>query len=174
MTTSFICSVCGKEHRGPLMDLAYTHPADYHKIPPRERAERIDFNDDFCVIDKSEYYIRGVLLLRVKETQGTFRWGLWAEVSEEEFFYYRAHWNIPNTEDVLPLSGRLSGGVGPYPDSDQLPVTVNLQPNNQRPLFYVVSSEHPLGYDQRNGITLHDVMTFTAPVLNDAKATVQQ
>ena len=72
---TFICSVCGQEHTGLVMDLAYQRLADMFKIPANERPKRIRITDDLCIIDDAEFYIRGVLALSVPEVGDQFRWG---------------------------------------------------------------------------------------------------
>ena len=146
------------------MDLAYQRPADVFKIPADERPKRIRINDDLCIIDDSEFYIRGVLALPVRELDTPFRWGIWAQVDKEAFDYYQAHWNVPSTDDLTSFPGVLSGGIAVYPDSDQLMVAIHMQPNNQRPVFVVLDHNHALAKAQQLGITLHDVARFAAPV----------
>lgn len=156
----FICSICGQQHPELVMDLAYQRPADVFKVPPDERSERIRINEDLCIIDNTEFYIRGVLALPVPELNDSFRWGVWAQIDQESFDYYCSHWNVSSAEGLQPLSGRLSGGIGAYPGSDQLQISIHLQPNNQRPLFVVEEREHPLAQAQQQSITLHDVELF--------------
>lgn len=161
---TFICKVCGQQHTELLMDLAYQRPADVFKIPVEERPERIRMNDDLCIIDDREFYIRGVLALPVSELDDSFRWGVWAQVDQESFDYYQAHWHISSVAGLMPFSGRLSGGLAAYSESDQLRVSIHLQPNNQRPLFVVEDQDHPLNQAQQQGITLHDVEAFVARI----------
>ncbi|HEY9763136.1 MAG TPA: DUF2199 domain-containing protein [Trichocoleus sp.] len=148
------------------MDLSYQRPADVFKIPANERHQRIRMNEDLCIIDDAEFYVRGVLALPVHEIADSFRWGLWAQVDKESFDYYRAHWNILSTDHLKTLSGLLSGGISAYPNSDQLLVAIHLQANNQRPRFVVLDQKHPLGEAQQGGISLHDVARFVAAVVN--------
>ncbi|WP_190697817.1 MULTISPECIES: DUF2199 domain-containing protein [Cyanophyceae] len=162
----FLCSVCGQYHDNLLMDLAYQRPADVFKVPANERPQRIRVNEDLCIIDDTEFYIRGVLMLPVHELVDSFRWGVWAQVDKEAFDYYHTHWNVPSTDNFRSLYGVLSGGISAYPNSDQLMITIHLQANNQRPLFVVLNQKHPLGEAQRQGISLHDIEKFIAPVVN--------
>jgi len=159
-TTELICPQCGKVHGELPLDLAYRRPADCFKIPEDERGERIRINDDLCVIDGQEFYIRGVLELPIKDTAERFAWGIWARVIEADYERYLELWDVESVEGEAPLEGELSGGVKSYPGSDLLPVTIHLQPNNQRPLFKVKSLTVPLGIDQRDGITMEKVHQF--------------
>jgi hypothetical protein len=161
---SYKCGICGKTHGGLPMDMAYKNPADYFKIPPNERGERIKNNDDVCVIDDSEFYIRGVLPIPVIDFDNDFQWGTWARVEESDFKTYLKYWdgNIP--ENLPALIGYLSGGLKDYPESDMISVEIYLQSGNQRPIFKVLSSENPLGIDQQKGITMEKVHSFVEPL----------
>lgn len=155
--TNFTCATCGKVHEGLPMDLAYKRPADYFKIPEQDRQSRIKLSEDLCSIDDKEFFIRAVLELPVKDNEDNFRWGTWAQISQDDFFKYLRLWDADGVESEPPFKGILSGGVNYYPDTDLMEVKVHLRSKGQRPLFGVVSEEHPLGIDQREGITLHRV-----------------
>jgi hypothetical protein len=162
----FKCGICGKEHNELLLDLGYMHPADFFKIPPAEHGGRIKFNQDVCVIDGTEFYVRGILPLPIKDTAQEFRWGVWARIEKKDFRRYLELWNAEAAAHESPFLGHLSGGLRDYSDSDMLQVQVQLQPGNQRPRFYVVSASHPLGIDQRQGITMQKVHIFIEPMLS--------
>ena len=156
----FTCSVCGQVHPGLPMDLAYQRPADYFKVPAAERARRVKLTSDLCVIDETEFYIRGVLALPVKDSTDEFRWGVWARVEASDFARYVELYDVEVVDDEPPFHGRLSGGIKSYPGSDMLEVTVHLQSGGQRPLFVVVDKAHPLGSDQAEGISMERVHGF--------------
>ncbi len=162
---SYKCNICGKFHDNLPMDISYKNPADYFKVSPNERAKRIQNTEDVCVIDNNEFYIRGVLPLPVIDSNDEFRWGVWARIEEQDFMIYLKYWdgNIP--ENLPALSGRLSGEIKDYPESDMLPVEIYLQSKNQRPIFKVLSAKTPLGIDQEKGITLEKVHSFVEPLL---------
>ena len=147
------------------MDISYKNPADYFKIPPNERAKRVQITEDVCVIDNNEFYIRGVLPLPIIDSNDDFRWGVWARIEKQDFMIYLKYWdgNIP--EKLPALSGHLSGEIKDYPESDMLPVEIYLQSKNQRPIFKVLSAKTPLGIDQEKGITLEKVHSFVEPLL---------
>jgi hypothetical protein len=164
-STSYKCDICGKTHNGLPMDMSHKNPADYFEVPPSEREKRIQKTDDVCVIDDKEFYIRGILPLPVIDSTDEFRWGVWARVEEQDFKTYLKYWdgNIP--ENLLPLSGHLSGGMKDYPESDMLPVEIHLQSGNQRPVFRVLSDKTQLGFDQQKGISMAKVHSFVELLL---------
>lgn len=167
---SYKCPTCGREHDALPMDLAYRRPADYFKIPEGERATRIRIDADLCTIDFREFYIRGVLPLPLRNRSDEFRWGVWARVSEDDFFHYVELWDAEIALNEPPLTGYLSGGIRDYAQSDGLEVKAYLQSKGMRPRFTVVSEEHPLGRDQRSGITMERVHEFVAPFLDELKS----
>ena len=162
--TPFKCGICGQEHDELLLDLGYSYPADFFKIPAAQRGKRVRIDSDLCVIDDAEYYIRGILPLPITDTAEAFRWGVWALIEKNDFRRYLKLWNVAVISEP-PFAGRLSGGLRDYLDSDGLEVRVQLRAGNQRPHFYVVSDSHRLGIDQRRGITMEQVHAFVAPTL---------
>lgn len=162
---TFKCNICGKIHSGLPMDLIYRKPAGYFKIPQDERAARIICNDDICVIDNREFYIRGVLPIPIINSSDEFHWGAWARVDQDDFKTNLEYWdgNIP--ENLPSLHGTLSGGPKDYPESDMIPVEIILQSGNQRPIFIVLPTDNLLYIDQQNGISMEKVHTFVQALL---------
>jgi hypothetical protein len=164
---TFRCETCGKEHGTLPLDLGYDHPADYFRIPEREREQRIIYNGDLCSIDKKEHYARGILALPVKGGDQEFRWGVWARIQAEHLKRYLALWNSDDAAQEPPFPGQLSGGIPIYPNTDGLAVEVKLLVR-MRPRFYVVDSDHSLGIAQRQGVSWDDVHCFLG-VLSDKR-----
>lgn len=148
----FTCGFCGQYHDDMALDIALVRPAEYFTVPEEEREARVFFDPDFCVIDNKVFVIRGVLPLPIQGSEEAFRWGVWAVVSEQDFKRYFELWDAPDAHEEPPFLGRLSGGINSYAESDLLPVKVQLQSDDMRPIFTVISEEHPLGADQRHGI----------------------
>src|SRR5215813_12084819 len=63
-----------------ITDMAYRRPVHYFRVPEADRAKRIYETDDFCVIDRETFVIRGVLKIPITDRPGHyFTWGVWAE-----------------------------------------------------------------------------------------------
>lgn len=167
--TGFRCGVCGKLHDHLPLDIGYRRPAPYFALPEEERASRVFETDDVCVIDGVTFMIRGVLDLPIAGADEQFGWGVWAEIDRQDYQRYLAVWGQDDEEQVPPFPGRLAGGIGAYPDSDRLAVSVKLRGDGQRPRFTVVSETHPLGVDQRAGITREKAHRFVEPFLEGAE-----
>lgn len=165
----FKCDVCGQYHEEFPMDLAYKRPGDYFKIPKNERSERVHINEDICVIDDKEFYIRGIIELPVKNNSDTFRFGTWARINKDDFEKYLELWDATEINEP-PFLGQLSGGIGFYEETDKLEVNIYLQSNNDRPKFKLISKVHLLGIDQEQGISMEKVHQFVEPILNPPKS----
>jgi hypothetical protein len=161
----FKCDVCGQEHPELPRDVGYGYPADYFKVPQPDRVIRVKYTDDLCSIDDAEFYARGVLALPIRETTEEFRWGVWARITRRDFVRYQKLWTADEAAAEPPFPGHLSGGIAAYSDTDMLEVRVQLLVR-KRPRFYVVSESHPLGLDQRQGITLIQAHQFVAPFVS--------
>src|SRR4051794_14645875 len=161
----FQCGTCGRIHDHVPRDLGFQRPASYFGVPERERKRRVHLTDDLCTIDRTEHFIRGVLYLPIRRTDEEFGWGVWARIGKADFDRYVCAWKTDTEESVPPFAGHLDGGVPPYPDTDGLHVTVTLRSGGQRPIFTVASELHPLGLDQRMGITEEKAHSFVAQYL---------
>jgi len=158
--SGFRCGVCGKPHDDLPRDIAFRRPDPYFGVPEAERERRVRCNDDLCMIDDAECFIRGVLYLPFAHGSGQFGWGAWAHVSDVDFERYMDAWDNGTEDSVPPFPARLASALDPYPGSFGLAVTVKLHSGGQRPLFTVLSEQHPLGVDQRVGITEEKAHSF--------------
>jgi hypothetical protein len=149
----FQCSTCGRLHDHLPRDIAFRRPDPFFDVPEDERPRRILIDDDVCIIDNTRFFVRGVLYLPLSDGSGRFGWGAWARVSELDYQTYIEAWTNDTEDSVPPFPGHLASKLDPYPGSSGLPVTVKLQSGGQRPVFTVASDEHPLGIDQRTGIS---------------------
>lgn len=84
---AFQCSTCGKTHDG-LPDVAFRWPDPYFAVSEAERAARVRGDTDSCVIDGDAFYIRGVILMPIKETSDHFGLGVWVSQKRENFITY--------------------------------------------------------------------------------------
>jgi hypothetical protein len=154
---SYQCETCGREHVGLPMDVASAKPGDFLAIPAGERARRCNLTTDLCVIDKSRFFLRGVLYVRVVDAEAPFGWGLWAEVNEQSFKRYMALYSADGTEE-RPFRGQLSVEDRPgYEGLDGHTVMIQLRLATERPTFTLAPSEHLLYKEQHEGISMHRV-----------------
>lgn len=157
-------AIFGENHRRfgepEIGTLAYRRPSLFLEIPEEEIDLRTKCNEDLCVIDDEKFFIRGVLKLPIRETDNHFAWGVWIQVAQVDFERYLDLWDTENVTDETSMTGHLANEIETYVGSEGLEVHVHLQAEKQRPLFVVDSEQHPLGVDQRIGITSERVTQF--------------
>lgn len=160
----FTCAVCGQRHDNLLMDLAFARPDVVAKMSEDERKERVRSSSDLCVLDestrKSRHFVRCTLFVPVLETGDDFAWGMWAEVSGQDFDLVLATW-----EDVEPaetaIAATIANAIPWMQDTLGLPVELYTQGARSRPRLVVKSESHSLGVQQQSGLTVHDVAEMT-------------
>ena len=72
---SFRCTTCGEVHEG-LPDVAFRWPDPYFYVPEQERDTRIKGTADTCSIDNEEFFIRGIILIPIKDSIEKFGLGV--------------------------------------------------------------------------------------------------
>lgn len=156
----FQCGTCGKQHDHLPRDIGFRRPDAYFNVPEGQRERRVLIDDDLCIIDEMTFFLRGVLYLPFQNGAGQFGWGIWATVSPDDFRAYVAAWHDDAEDHLPPFPGQIASALGPYPDSLGLSVTIQALSGGERPRLTVVSAEHPLGLDQRAGISDEKAHSF--------------
>ena len=137
------------------MDIAYKRPLTYFTVPETERPKRVQENDNYLIIDKDTFIVRGILCLPVHELNDDFCFGVWAVVDEQTFSDIWQLREVDGTGKVF--DGGLDGDIRVYPDTLDTPLEVHLQPKGQRPRFLVKDADSPLGSAQKDGISIDRV-----------------
>lgn len=138
------------------LSFACDFPDLYANLSPDEREARAVISSDQCVLDEKWFFLRGVIELPLKDAKGTFLWGLWASVTEQNYDEIDRLWTEEGRENLGDsFAARLANALpGYYPSSLNLKVRLYLRPVGQRPVF-MVEDEHELKRSQNEGITLH-------------------
>jgi len=150
------CGCCGKQFRGLPLDFAWHSPDQWFALPEEERWNRGRIDENLCKLDE-EHFVRGVLEVSVLGIDDCYRWGLWVSVSKEDFRRVLDLWDAPIDGSEPPIPGRLCNNMAIYPTTFGLEVRMRLRDNNLRPTIELLSPEHPLAIEQRNGISVHRV-----------------
>lgn len=151
MSESFVCSVCGQEHKGLPTDWAYKLPDMVWSIPAAEREQRAKFNDDLCRFG-DRHFIRCILATPFSGRQGEFAWGIWAEVDEAVFDRYLDLYAQDGSSEPLH-QGQIANDLPVYPAAIGMAVDVQFGDTSQRPsLFLRQEDDSVLANEQRNGI----------------------
>jgi hypothetical protein len=163
MDHAWTCGCCGKQFNTILLDIAYHAPDHWVAIPEAERRGKID--QDVCFLhhgDGMDIFLRGVIEIPIIGLNENFRWGTWVAITEEGFRRALDLWTAETIEDEPPLGGWLGNDISNYPDTINLATHVHLRPGKLRPAIELLSVDHPLAVEQREGITLERVEEIVA------------
>jgi hypothetical protein len=145
------CTHCGETH-DDLPDIAADRPDHWWSVPEKDRKRKIQFTADTCVIDRRDYFIRGVLFLPIHDHERPLGFGVWVSQKKENFMKYVRN---PNTDKIGPFFGWLCTNIRYYKDdTTSLKTMAHFFADNRRPMIELEPTEHPLAVDQREGITL--------------------
>jgi hypothetical protein len=158
MTKTWTCKTCGKIHEGIPDSYGYEAPWPWYTIPESERASRSFHNQDYCVIDEKDFFIRGCLEIPIIGTPDPFLWGVWVSLSKSNFDREVSLVNDQNRSAEPSYFGWLCTRIEIYPDTVSLKANVHTQKVGLRPLIELQPTEHPLSLEQRNGITQERVI----------------
>jgi hypothetical protein len=148
---TYRCATCGQTHDG-LPDLGYRWPDPYFDVPEAERSLRIKATPDTCSIDDRDFFIRGVIMIPLRDRSDVFGLGVWVSQKRENFQAYMDNFD---TDEIGPFFGWLSNRIPFYlPDTWALKTRAHFQGSKQRPLIELEPSDHPLYLDYSEGITL--------------------
>ncbi len=155
--TRWTCHTCGEEHEGVPLDWAYDEPVYWDG----GGSEHDRLSSDLCVWTDPDgqrnYFIRGVLELRVRETDDCFVYGVWSSLSEESFNRVVELWDDPRRTKEPAYFGWLSNSLPGYPETLSLQVDVVTGALELRPAILLHDGDHPLIREQREGISMDRV-----------------
>jgi hypothetical protein len=163
----WLCRTCGEEHDG-LFDLACGKPDPWsgseEKKPNSETSHTRHFlSEDFCVLDGEHFFVRCVLFLPLKGTEGqSFGIGVWSTLSEKNFERYRETFDSGEQGELGPWFGWFSNRLEGYPDTLNLKCQVHPRAGRLRPWIEITAADHPLAAEQREGITFDRLAVILA------------
>ncbi len=165
---SWTCSTCGEDHDDIPLSFAADFPDNYANLSAEDREERALISSDQCILDESEFYVRGLLKIPLIDSDSPFLWGVWASLLAEDFAEIADTWETEGREySTGPYKGRLANQLRQYsPTTANLKLTVKIQPVGERPLFFVDEVDHPLAIAQRDGMTLENAHRLAGAVLH--------
>lgn len=152
---TYKCEICGNEHN-VFPALTYPSPDYYYWLSEEKKAEfNAQLDTDFCSIespDRTDRFIRCVLIQKVNDHCQNLEYGLWVSLSEKSFNDYKANYNNENHE--TKYFGWLSNSIPDYKFDVHIPTDVVTQKGNQRPeIIPHHDIEHPFVKDYYNGIS---------------------
>ncbi len=150
---SYQCQVCGAEHDA-LPEIGAERPDQWFGIPPHERARRVRWNPDTCVIDDTDFFIRGVIRIPLKDQDQDWGLGVWVSQKRENFQTYLDN---HRSDTIGPFFGWLCTQIPYYqPSTLFLKTMAHFRGGDLRPDIVVEPTDHPLARAQKDGITLDE------------------
>ena len=163
---SFRCSQCGNEHTGVPLAWGPNVPDAVGPIPPADWRSRVSLSGDDCVIDRSSYYVRGCIDLRIHGTRDVFRWLVWVHVDRRGYVYTISPWRRLLRLCHPPYDAKLDTALPYEPPTAHLPVEVRSAGPGFRPTVVLTELAHPLAIEQREGIPLERAYELAGMMLH--------
>jgi hypothetical protein len=164
----FNCSTCGQYHEEMPMCFGASAPELYWRIPEQERNTRIDLTSDQCVIDEQHFFVLGRILIPVEGLSEPFVWLCWVSLSETNFLRACELWHSEGRESEPPYFSWIQSDL-PYEKTTlSLKASITTMPLGERPLIKLHECDHPIYFEQRDGITLSRVQQIAETALHGA------
>ena len=134
------------------MDVAFGLPDAIFALPEGQRAARAKIQADLCSLDGTRYFIRGVVYVSVQQLGIDFGWGVWAEVSQDTFFFYNKIYDQDGSNEP-PAAGILANTPPDYTEVEQ-PLEIHFGPSDKRPVFKPTLTEGEFYHEQIKGLPI--------------------
>ena len=152
------CDECQEYHVGSP-SFSMKHPTSFFDVPETERNDRVQYDDDLCMITQREndttedpiYYIRCILEIPIKGASEPFMWGVWITQSKENFERYIETFEANQSNEKS--SGWLLVDLPFYNNArtgeplTHLECEVHWGPKGQRPKVSLWENSHQLAVD---------------------------
>lgn len=158
------CGSCEEWHYGPCLDFGFDSPAywtreddennqvDWFETRSTELPTTL-LDEDICIINGENYFIRGRIELPIIGTAETFCWGVWGSLSRENFQKIIEMKDEPERAELPPMFSWLSSNIDEYPETLNLKMYAHVQEPYKRPIFELEPTDHPLSQEYDHGIT---------------------
>lgn len=114
-------------------------------------------DNDYCVVNDEDFFVRGLICLPVIGSRETLRWGVWGSLSRDNF---EKLWRMKDDSKRVELPAMfswLNTRIPDYPDTLALKMYACIQEPGCRPYFELEPTDHPLSRDFHHGITAERV-----------------
>jgi hypothetical protein len=165
MDYAWTCKCCGKQYNTLPLDWAFRAPDPWFAVPEAERDQRGKLDQDLCMIDNKDFFVRGCLEIPLIDANDCFTWGVWVSVSRENFERVLELWDATITDEDDPFFGWLCNDLDGYPTTYALKTMGHLRNSGKRPFIELEPTDHPLAVEQRQGISIKRVEEMMASLL---------
>ena len=166
LADGFLCQTCGRTHQVLPLSFSVKYPQALAGVAPEDVDRRVVMTRDQCVLDGARFFLRGRIVLPVHGVAEPFIWGVWAELSPKNFLRAQQRWTTQGREHEPSYPGWLDTDLPLYGTTLNLQVDVQTQVVGRRPHFQVALPGHPLGREQRAGISRARVGRDCLPLLH--------
>lgn len=122
---------------------------------------------NFC-LDGDHRFVRGIIPLKINDSDETFAFGVWGSLSPQSFQQYLDHFFDREAELMLPAFSWLSNRL---PKSEDRPVKSRLcpQPKSDRPILEIGEEDHPFFTAQRDGLSIDRLLEIYSAFGHDMR-----
>jgi hypothetical protein len=166
------CPRCGAKHDLEHTEPSFRRPDAFLEVPPAERRFRTLEGNDHCAVrdaadTQRRYFLRVLLPVPVRGRAEPCNWGIWAEVSPEDYLRVGELWSDPKQSAEPPFPGRLANAIPGYPPTVGLPGRIQLTSPTSIPKFHFDPEvSHPLADEQRQGVAPERVLDWVLPLFH--------
>lgn len=174
------CERCGEQHDIEALEPSLMRPNAYLAVPEAERGRRTKATNDFCVVDdgtdaSERWFVRGLLPFPVLGVERPCCWGIWCEVSAQDFEAIKRLWNDPDQCRHPPFVAKVANDLDGYPSTAGLRGALSFRDPKQIPYFELSPDvEHPIVREVRSGVTPARVLEWLAPFLHGPESTTSK
>lgn len=165
------CHNCEEWHTGPCLDFSYDAPIYWSDEDQKtnqanlrgvEQLPKTYLDEDLCIINGEDFFVRGILHLPIIGTAETLRWGIWGSLSKENFQKLISVFEEPERVELPPMFSWLSNKIDEYTDTLNLKMYAHIREPGERPIFELEPTDHPLSQEFHKGISperVKEIMT---------------
>ena len=146
-------AVCGEMHAELPMCFGFDAPWRM-LVPEEEFGKRVELNDDLCVVDGKEFFVRGHIEIPLIDGEGLVMFSVWSSLSQKSYDHMCERWEDEDRWKDEPYFGWLCCEIPVYPSTMHLKLMVHSREVGATPFMEVEPTEHPLSVDQREGISV--------------------
>jgi len=163
----FTCNCCGKTYELSLC-FGSDYPDYYFSVPPEERERRIELTKSLCVVDEEHFFHRGRITIPINDYHDDLVFDVWTSISKENFEIRNDLWNDPERVKQPPYFGWLQTIVRTYGETLNIKTRAFENEVGLIPSIEVIEENHPLRYDQQNGISFKTALDKVQYILKES------
>ncbi|TXG39298.1 DUF2199 domain-containing protein [Seonamhaeicola maritimus] len=160
----YYCSECGEFHGEIPMSYGAESPTSYFNLD-EETKNQSELTRDICIINRERFFIKGQIKIKVDTQNKPFTWNVWVEIGKEDFDIGQENWTNENRFLRKPYNGVIDTPLNCYSNTLGLKVKVQTQKVGIIPEIIISETNHPLFFEQENGINMDRVTGFAKKIL---------